>query len=120
MRHFATPLALMIAAAAMPARAEMLMHHGLPSAVALTIAQEVVANCAAKAYAESAMVVDRDGETIVAIRGDNAGLHTMETRGARPTPRSSSASRRLNTRRAMSQAGFDKIADQLKLTGAET
>jgi uncharacterized protein GlcG (DUF336 family) len=35
-------------------------------------------NCAAKGDAESAVVVDRDGETIVAIRGDNAGPHTME------------------------------------------
>ena len=35
-------------------------------------------NCAARDYAESAVVVDRDGETIVAIRGDNAGPHTME------------------------------------------
>ena len=41
-------------------------------AVALTIAQGAVESCAAKGYAESAVVVDRDGETIVAIRGDNA------------------------------------------------
>ena len=78
MRHFTARLALMIAAAAVPARAEMLVHHDLPYAVALTIAQETVVNCAAKGYAESAVVVDRDGETIVAIRGDNAGPHTMK------------------------------------------
>ncbi len=29
-------------------------------------------------YGESAVVVDRAGETIVALRGDNAGPHTME------------------------------------------
>jgi uncharacterized protein GlcG (DUF336 family) len=68
----------MIAAAAVPARAEMLVHRDLPYAVSLTIAQETVVNCAAKGYAESAVVVDRDGETIVAIRGDNAGPHTMK------------------------------------------
>jgi uncharacterized protein GlcG (DUF336 family) len=61
-----------------PARAELLTHHDLPYAVALTIAQAAVESCAAKGYAESAVVVDRDGETIVAIRGDNAGPHTME------------------------------------------
>jgi uncharacterized protein GlcG (DUF336 family) len=61
-----------------PARAELLTHHDLPYAVALTIAQGAVESCAAKGYAESAVVVDRDGETIVAIRGDNAGPHTME------------------------------------------
>ena len=61
-----------------PAAAELLTHHDLPYAVALTIAQGAVESCAAKGYAESAVVVDRDGETIVAIRGDNAGPHTME------------------------------------------
>jgi uncharacterized protein GlcG (DUF336 family) len=61
-----------------PARAELLVHHDLPYEVALTIAQGAVESCAAKGYAESAVVVDRDGETIVAIRGNNAGLHTME------------------------------------------
>ncbi len=61
-----------------PARAELLAHHDLPYAVALTIAQGAVESCAAKGYPESAVVVDRDGETIVAIRGDNASPHTME------------------------------------------
>jgi uncharacterized protein GlcG (DUF336 family) len=77
MRNFAAPFVL-LAAAALPARGEMLVHHDLPYAAALTIAQEAVVSCAAKGYAESAVVVDRDGETIVAIRGDNAGPHTME------------------------------------------
>lgn len=54
------------------------MHHDLPYAVALTIAQATVESCAAKGYPESAVVVDRDGETIVAIRGDNAEPSTME------------------------------------------
>ncbi len=61
-----------------PARAELLVHRDLPYAVALIIAQGAVESCATKGYAESAVVVDRDGETIVAIRGDNAGPHTME------------------------------------------
>jgi uncharacterized protein GlcG (DUF336 family) len=61
-----------------PARAELLVHHDVPYAVALTIAQGTVESCAAKSYAVSVVVVDRDGETIVAIRGDNASPHTME------------------------------------------
>jgi uncharacterized protein GlcG (DUF336 family) len=61
-----------------PARAELLVHHDLPYDVALTIAKGAVESCAAKGYPESAVVVDRDGETIVAIRGDNAAPHTME------------------------------------------
>jgi uncharacterized protein GlcG (DUF336 family) len=60
------------------ARADLLVHHSLPYAVALTIAQATVESCAAKNYAVSAVVVDRAGETIVAIRGDNASPHTME------------------------------------------
>jgi len=61
-----------------PAGADLLVHHDLPYAVALTIAQAAVESCAAKGYAESAVVVDRDGETIVAIRGDNAQPYTLE------------------------------------------
>ena len=61
-----------------PARGELLTHHDLPYDVALTIAKGAVESCAAKGYPESAVVVDRDGETIVAIRGDNAAPHTME------------------------------------------
>jgi len=61
-----------------PAQAQLLVHHDLPYAIALTIAQTAVESCAAKGYSESAVVVDRDGETIVAIRGDNAQPYTME------------------------------------------
>jgi uncharacterized protein GlcG (DUF336 family) len=60
------------------ARADLPVHHDLPYAVALTIAQATVESCAAKNYAVSAVVVDRAGETILAIRGDNASPHTME------------------------------------------
>jgi len=61
-----------------PAQAQLLVRHDLPYAVALTIAQTAVESCAAKGFSESAVVVDRDGETIVAIRGDNAQPYTME------------------------------------------
>src|SRR5579862_5663183 len=64
--------------AASPGRAELLTHHDLPYDVALTIAKGAVEACAAKGYPESAVVVDRDGETIVSIRGDNAAPHTVE------------------------------------------
>ena len=58
--------------------ADLPVHHDLPYAVALTIAREAVESCRAKGYAVSAVVVDRDGETVVAIRGDDAAPHTME------------------------------------------
>jgi uncharacterized protein GlcG (DUF336 family) len=62
----------------LPARAELLVHHDVPAAAAVTIAQGTLASCAAKGYAVSVVVVDRDGDTIVAVRGDNAAPHTME------------------------------------------
>ena len=64
--------------AAAPVRAQLLVHHDLPYAVALTIARAAIESCVAKGYPESAVVVDRDGETIVAIRGDEVGAHTLE------------------------------------------
>jgi uncharacterized protein GlcG (DUF336 family) len=61
-----------------PAQADLPVRHDLPYAVALIIAQTAVESCAGKGYAESAVVVDHEGETIVAIRGDNAQPYTME------------------------------------------
>jgi uncharacterized protein GlcG (DUF336 family) len=66
------------AAYSAPAMADLLTHHDLPYAVAVAIAQGAIESCAAKGYAESAVVVDRDGVTIVSIRGDNAAPHTVE------------------------------------------
>jgi uncharacterized protein GlcG (DUF336 family) len=61
-----------------PVRAELPVHHDLPAAAAVTIAQGTLESCAAKGYAVSVVVVDRAGETILAVRGDNAAPHTME------------------------------------------
>ena len=57
---------------AAPASAALIMHRDLSLSVAKTIAEAAVAACAAKTYAVSAVVVDRDGETIVEMRGDDA------------------------------------------------
>jgi uncharacterized protein GlcG (DUF336 family) len=67
-----------LTAIAAPAQAALIMHKDLPLSVAVKIAEETVAACAAKTYAVSAVVVDRDGETIVEMRADNASPHTME------------------------------------------
>jgi uncharacterized protein GlcG (DUF336 family) len=58
--------------------AEPLVHRDLPYAVAKMIAETAIESCVAKGYRVSAVVVDRDGETMVALRGDNASPHTME------------------------------------------
>jgi uncharacterized protein GlcG (DUF336 family) len=65
-------------ALAAPARAAIIMHKDLSLSVARDIAEGAVAACAEKGYAVSAVVVDRDGETIVEMRGDDAAPHTME------------------------------------------
>ena len=63
---------------ASPGHAELLVRHDLTADMALTIAKAAVDSCISKGYPESAVVVDRDGETLVALRGDNAAPHTME------------------------------------------
>lgn len=63
---------------AVPASAQLLTHKDVSYDVARTIAEGAIAACKAKGYATSAVVVDRDGETVVAMRGDGVGPHTME------------------------------------------
>ena len=67
-----------VAAFATPSRAQLATHKDLTYAIAKTIVEGAIENCLSKGYATSAVVVDRDGETLVAMRGDNAGPHTME------------------------------------------
>jgi uncharacterized protein GlcG (DUF336 family) len=74
----AAAIACTFVAAPLPANAALIMHKWLPLSVARTIVEESIAACAAKGYATSAVVVDIDGETIVAMHGDGASVHTME------------------------------------------
>ena len=71
--------ALALAAfSAAPASAALVMHKDLSLDIAKTIAEGAVAACVAKGYPVSAVVVNRDGDTIVAMHGDEASPHTME------------------------------------------
>lgn len=74
----AAVLAAPTATLAVPAGAALIMHKDIPLSIARTIAEGAIEACAAKGWAESAVVVDRDGETIVEMRGDNASPHTVE------------------------------------------
>ena len=65
-------------AAPLPAAAALIMHKDLSLDVAKTIAEGAIAACNAKGYGTSAVVVDRDGLTVVAMRADTASVHTME------------------------------------------
>ena len=79
-RLFAFPLAAvpLVALPAAPANAQLLEHKDLSYAMALAIAQGALEDCKAKGYPVSVVVVDRDGENIVTLRGDGAGPHTLE------------------------------------------
>jgi uncharacterized protein GlcG (DUF336 family) len=63
---------------AAPTHAQLLTHRDLSYSIAKTIAETAIETCTTQGFAVSAVVVDRDGETIVALRGDNASPHTME------------------------------------------
>ena len=60
------------------AHAQLLTHRDLSYSMAKTSAETAIDSCSAKGYAVSAVVVDRAGDVIVAMRADNAGPHTME------------------------------------------
>ena len=60
------------------ANAQLVTHKDLSAAIALTMAEAAVATCKANGYNVSANVVGRNGEIIVAMRGDNTGPHTLE------------------------------------------
>ena len=59
--------------------ADPLTAHRVPSALAVEAASETVSACAKQGYRETAVVVDADGVTIVALRGDGTGAHTLDS-----------------------------------------
>src|SRR5947207_5657112 len=63
---------------ALPAPAQLIARRDLSYSMALAMATAALEACKARGYAVSVVVVDRGGDTMVAIRGDNAGPHTME------------------------------------------
>jgi uncharacterized protein GlcG (DUF336 family) len=77
-RTFPRAFAILALALAAPAGAQLLVHRDVPYAVARTIVETAIESCKSRGWNTSAVVVDRDGQTIVAMRGDNAGPHTME------------------------------------------
>src|SRR5580704_13230355 len=59
--------------------ADTLPTHRIPAALAVEAASETVAACARQGYHETAVVLDADGATIVALRGDGAGIHSLDS-----------------------------------------
>jgi uncharacterized protein GlcG (DUF336 family) len=60
------------------ANAQLVAHKDLTTAIALTIAETALQTCKQQGYNVSAHVVGRNGEVMVAMRGDNTGPHTLE------------------------------------------
>ena len=65
-------------ALASPASAQLLNEKSLSAAMAMTIAQTALETCTKQGYHVSVHVLGRNGEVIVAVRGDDAPPHTME------------------------------------------
>jgi uncharacterized protein GlcG (DUF336 family) len=68
----------LVGAVAAPASAQLLNQKALSAAVALSIAQTALETCTKQGYHVSVHVLGRDGEVLVAVRGDEAPPHTME------------------------------------------
>lgn len=61
-----------------PASAQLLTEKSLSAAVAMAIAQTALETCTRQGYHVSVHVLGRNGEILVAVRGDGAPPHTME------------------------------------------
>ena len=80
MRIILAPLAVMfaLALALPPTFAQLVERKDLSYAMALDIATGTLEACKARGYATGVVVVDRGGNVVVSLRGDNAGLHPVE------------------------------------------
>jgi uncharacterized protein GlcG (DUF336 family) len=65
-------------ALASSASAQLLSQKSLSATMALTIAQTALETCTKQGYHVSVHVLGRNGEVIVAVRGDGAPPHTIE------------------------------------------
>jgi uncharacterized protein GlcG (DUF336 family) len=71
-------LAAFVGGLAFSANAQLMTHKDLSTAMAFTMAETAVQTCKQEGYNVSANVVGRDGQVLVAMRGDNTGPHTLE------------------------------------------
>ena len=80
--NFGSKFAMTLVGAAISASmcsADTLPTHRIPVALAIEAASETIAASARQGYRETAVVLDADGATIVAVRGDGAGIHTLDS-----------------------------------------
>lgn len=80
MKH--ASMLMMVAAGSLmvaPGRADTLATHRIPAALAAEAASGAVNACARQGYRETAVVVDADGAIIATLRGDGAGIHSLDS-----------------------------------------
>jgi len=61
-----------------PASAQLVTQRSLSAVTSMTIAQTALETCTRQGYHVSVHVLGRNGEVLVAVRGDDAPPHTME------------------------------------------
>lgn len=69
---------LLLIATALPVQAQLIDQKSLSMPMALTIAQTAYETCQAQGYHVSVHVVGREGQVLVALRGDGSSPHTFE------------------------------------------
>jgi uncharacterized protein GlcG (DUF336 family) len=69
---------VVLAIAAAMAADRLIVNHRIPAALALEAVGEAVTVCATMGYTESAVLLDAGGNTQASLRGDEAGLATLE------------------------------------------
>jgi uncharacterized protein GlcG (DUF336 family) len=72
-------LAQLLVSAAPGMAQGVLTTHRVPAALANEAVGEAVAHCAGQGYAVSAVLVDADGVRQAVLRGDHAGVHTLDS-----------------------------------------
>ena len=72
-------LGLLMVSSGSSAAQGLLTIHRVPAALANEAVAEAVAHCAGQGYAVSAVVVDADGVREAVLRGDHAGVHTLDS-----------------------------------------
>ena len=60
------------------ANAQILVHKDISLAMATTIARATIEACKAQGYNVSVHVLGREGQVILSVRNENAGVHTFE------------------------------------------
>ena len=74
----AIALAVALAGTFDAAQAQLLTHKDISLAMATTIAQTAIDTCKAQGYNVSVHVVGREGQVVLGVRNENAGLATFE------------------------------------------